>query len=599
MVYTEYMALSFNNLKIRSKLMVLYVIAFLVPIVIITVILSFWLNYRLGEWQMRVSRASMLQTASLYQTMLRSTEAMSDSLFVNKTVQDTLLRHYDSVQEVYEQYANTQFLDDFLRTNADVASFRYYTENPTMLDNAYFIKVTDDIKNSLWYRQAKESHGNILWTMKVDDISHKKMLSLVRAVHSRLDNSFIAVLSINIAEETVHRLLKNLEYETLIAINGKLEFSSHDLPDSRRPAFLLQNFSDEVTSVNSIEWNGQQSAALFCQLYEDKISTMVLMQFIPRKVMRTTTMQTVIICLLVMASGAAVSALLLIFFSRYFERRVSYIDNEIKKIVQNDFETGPRLTGSDEFALMFDQLTKTSSNIKTLIDEVYRHKISQEQLLSRQNDIRFKMLASQINPHFLFNTLETIRMQAIADSNKDVAYTIKLLAKILRHNLDVAEHPVPLMEEIDVISNYLEIQHLRFASRVSYAIMFLSPVKDVAILPLLIQPLVENSFSHGLEARTKDGFIYILVDTEGDELTVSVKDNGCGMSKEQLESLTKKLELNTVETVSTSIGMLNVNQRIKLFYGKQYGLHIESQLDKGTTVTIRVPLIRLQEVTEK
>ena len=587
------MALFLNRLKIRNKLMLLYVIAFLVPIVLITVILSFWINYRLEDWQMRVARASMLQTARLYQTMLKTTESMSDSLYVNKTVQETLQKNYSSAQEVYEQYLDTAFLDDFLRMNSNVASFRYYCENPTILDNAYFIKASDDIKSSLWYRQAKESHGNILWTMKIDDITHKKMLSLVRAVQSRTDGSFIAVLSINIAEDTVLRLIRAQENETLIAVNGKLEFSSGSLPDSRRPSFLNQDFSgEEITQAYTV-WNNENVAGLFYRVYEDRASTMILMQFIPRTVLRTTTFKTVLVCLLVLGSGAAISALLLTLFSRYFENRVHYINNEIKKIVQNDFETGARLEGSDEFSEMFDALSKTSSTIKTLIDEVYTHKLSQAQLLSRQNDIRFKMLASQINPHFLFNTLETIRMQAIADGSKDVAYTIKLLAKILRHNLDVAERPVPLMEEIDVISNYLEIQHLRFKERVSYAIMFLCPVKDVEILPLLIQPLVENSFSHGLESHVRDGFIYILIDSKDDTLSISVSDNGSGMSKEKLMELTKKLDDNKVEAVNSSIGMLNVNQRIKLFYGEQYGLNIQSEEGKGTVVTIQVPCIRM------
>ena len=587
------MALFINRLKIRNKLMLLYVIAFLVPIALITVILSFWINYRLEDWQMRVARASMLQTARLYQTMLKTTESMSDSLYVNKTVQETLQKNYSSAQEVYEQYLDTAFLDDFLRMNSNVASFRYYCENPTILDNAYFIKASDDIKSSLWYRQAKESHGNILWTMKIDDITHKKMLSLVRAVQSRTDGSFIAVLSINIAEDTVLRLIRAQENETLIAVNGKLEFSSGSLPDSRRPSFLNQDFSgEEITQAYTV-WNDENVAGLFYQVYEDRASTMILMQFIPRAVLRTTTFKTVLVCLLVLGSGAAISALLLTFFTRYFENRVHYINNEIKKIVQNDFETGARPEGSDEFSEMFDALSKTSSTIKTLIDEVYTHKLSQAQLLSRQNDIRFKMLASQINPHFLFNTLETIRMQAIADGSKDVAYTIKLLAKILRHNLDVAERPVPLMEEIDVISNYLEIQHLRFKERVSYAIMFLCPVKDVEILPLLIQPLVENSFSHGLESHVRDGFIYILIDSKDDILSISVSDNGSGMSKEKLMELTKKLDDNKVEAVNSSIGMLNVNQRIKLFYGEQYGLNIQSEEGKGTVVTIQVPCIRM------
>ncbi|MBQ5400200.1 MAG: sensor histidine kinase, partial [Treponema sp.] len=302
----------------------------------------------------------------------------------------------------------------------------------------------------------------------------------------------------------------------------------------------------------------------------------------------------VLICAAIMLVGAMVSLFSILLFSGYFSRRVDYVKGEIKKVVQNKFELGPRLSGTDEFVEIYDSLETTANNIKTLIDEVYQHRINREKLLARQNDIRFKMLASQINPHFLFNTLETIRMQALADGNKEVARTIKLLAKILRHNLDATDQPVPLVDEMEAVSNYLDIQHLRFADRVSYDIMFMCNVDGIGILPLLIQPLVENSFSHGLEERKPGGFICITIDTDDDgSLLIRISDNGCGMSEQKLEQLRSRLATGTVEKFTTSIGMVNVNQRIKLYYGEKYGLQIESRINEGTEVVMKIPRVPL------
>ena len=139
------------------------------------------------------------------------------------------------------------------------------------------------------------------------------------------------------------------------------------------------------------------------------------------------------------------------------------------------------------------------------------------------------MLSNQINPHFLFNTLETIRMKAISASDKEVANMLKLLASLLRYNLSVRGKPVPLYNELEAIQNCLAIQHMRFGNRISYDIVTMCDVKKLDILPLLIQPIVENSFSHGLEDKVSGGFIYIIISSENvnhcDRITICVKDN--------------------------------------------------------------------------
>ena len=584
----------FNNLKIKQKLIVLYFAAFTVPLIIVTILLSIWLHGTLEKWQFIQAESGISQTVTLFKDLMTNCSELSDSLYVNQAVQDTLLRKYSSSMDVYNQYINTTFLDDFLRANRNVSSFRYYTENPSILDNAYFIKTTPDILDSKWYKAAKESNGKISWVIKTDNISRKKMLSLVRSVWSRKEHEFVGVLSINIDSDKIIQLLQSQEFETFIGINGKVEFSSRDLPANKYPLFLSKSINSNKTEIFYDEWNGIKSAVLENSIFGAYDNQIVFVQIIPRTKIINTTATGILICVLIMIFASVVSLVCLIIFSNYFDKRVSYVNNEIKKVVQNDFELGPRLEGTDEFAEIFDALHGTTLNIKKLIAEVYQHKIEQEQLLSRQNDIRFKMLASQINPHFLFNTLETIRMQAFADGNKDVAQTIKLLAKILRHNLAVTDRPVPLMEEIEAVSNYLDIQHLRFADRVTYDIIYTCDVRDIGTLPLLIQPVVENSFIHGLESTQKGGFIYISISSDDDKnLYITIRDNGVGMSQEKLEELRKKLSTGTVETINSSIGMVNVNQRIKLFYGEEYGLTITSEIGKGTTVTIHVPIVPL------
>lgn len=573
----------------KQKLLVIYSLAFLFPMLIINICLYSWFYGRAKNWQIEQAQTSVAHTSSLLKDMIECAEELSDSLYINRAVQDTISRSFRSVQEVYDRYMDLDFLDDFLHSSSDIYSFRYYTENATLLDNSFFVKVNDDIKTTSWYKNARDASGKITWQMQNDSVTGKNMLALIRGVFRKPDGKFLGALVIYLSTEKILKLLSKHENETFISVNGRIEFSSKSLPDIRRPPIINVNMDDKDRLVLDGEYQEQKVLALMTKLSGGR-GDIILTQMINKKSVVRSTSFAIVICLVIMFLGSSLSLALIFSFSEYFSKRVEYINGEIKKVVKNNFELGPRLSGTDEFVEIYDALGTTSNTIKTLIDEVYQHKINKEQLLAHQNEIRFKMLASQINPHFLFNTLETIRMQALADGNRDVARTIKLLAKILRHNLDATDRPVTLVDEMEAVSNYLDIQHLRFADRVSYDIMFMCNVDGLGILPLLVQPLVENSFSHGLEDRRPGGFICITIDSnEDNNIVIKIKDNGCGMSKEKLIQLRERLATGTVEKFTTSIGMVNVNQRIKLYYGSQYGIVVDSVLGEGTEVTMTLP----------
>ena len=143
-----------NRLKIKQKLLFIYSVAFLLPMVIITVCLSSWFYGLLRNWRVEQAKTSIAHTSSLLLDMIRSAEELSDSLYINRAVQDTISRSFSTNQEVYDRYMELDFLDDFLHATTDVASFRYYTENQTLLDNSYFCKSTEDVRTSSWYKNA-------------------------------------------------------------------------------------------------------------------------------------------------------------------------------------------------------------------------------------------------------------------------------------------------------------------------------------------------------------------------------------------------------------------------------------------------------------
>lgn len=251
--------------------------------------------------------------------------------------------------------------------------------------------------------------------------------------------------------------------------------------------------------------------------------------------------------------------------------------------------------------------------IKEKDAKMYEARLSEQQLLNEQQVMEMKMLASQINPHFLYNTLESIRMQALTAGNREVANSIKLLGKSMRYVLEnTGTAMVTLKKELDYMETYLQIQRIRFGSRFNYEIHMQEGFdpNHYMILPILLQPIVENAILHGMEQVEENGLISVSMEaipaermstdktsrgtTDASEtdgrLKICISDNGCGMTEEELEALQIKISQKTLNRKS-SIGLCNINQRIRLCHGEEYGMKIDSTLGKGTAITVTLPIV--------
>ncbi len=581
-----------NELKIKYKLLLLYLLTFFLPMLVLSVFSVNYLYRTLSDWELARSQSSFQRMESFFSSLLVTMGDISDRLYVNKAVQAIVGKSYSSPLEVYRDYEALGFPDDFLFAYEAIASLRFYTENQTLLDNSFFTKTTDAVRESGWYRQALELRGQPFWTVKQDSITNKRYLSLVRSVWGRIDRSFVGVQSINIEPQYVSGILREEVSEAFVFFDGDLLFAS--VPQAASDLPPLGTVRGKMTNI---KWQ-QGSYGMFVKDFSSSRSASPLFTFmylVPREQLDAATRYVLRVVIAALLFCLLFSVLMILLFSFYFGKRVAKVRSGILNVVARRFEIPPSIGGNDEFSDIYNALQETAGNIRQLINEVYIRDVEKGQFIARQNDIRFKMLAAQINPHFLFNTLEHIRMKSLAAGDRDVPFMLKILAQMLRYNLSVQSTPVPLMREIEAVSNYLVIQHKRFARRMSYDIVPLCDARHILILPLLIQPIVENSFVHGLESMTEGGFIYILLAVErgeaGEELVISVQDNGCGIPAERLAEIKDKLRDEKVEELSSSIGMVNVNQRIRLFYGSSYGIVIESRMGKGTAVTIRVPLV--------
>ena len=226
---------------------------------------------------------------------------------------------------------------------------------------------------------------------------------------------------------------------------------------------------------------------------------------------------------------------------------------------------------------MVDQLQQLTADI------VLEHEQKQKSELDA--------LQSQINPHFLYNALDIIVWMIEKEQPKEAVHIVTALARLFRISLSRGKNIIPVRDELEHVQNYLTIQKMRYKNKFSYEIIVEDAVKDLSIIKLVVQPLVENAIYHGMDFMDGDGKITITARIEGEELRLSVADNGLGMKPEVVERL---LIENTPVSKGSGVGLKNVNERIKLYFGDQYGVLIESEPDVGTCITLVLPVIRCE-----
>lgn len=218
-------------------------------------------------------------------------------------------------------------------------------------------------------------------------------------------------------------------------------------------------------------------------------------------------------------------------------------------------------------------------------------------IIVKSNDEKLDILSSQIKPHFLYNTLESIRGKALADGAVEVSEMTESLSSFFRYCISRKTNIVHLRDELNNIQEYMKIQQFRFDNRFSMEIINEGTDRtlDYMIPKLTLQPLVENSIVHGLEVRAGKGKISIRIQETDRTVLVYVEDDGVGIEESRLDTINKILRQNENEPQNKpdiGIALYNINARMKLLYGPEYGLHIYSTQNVGTTVEVRFPCLQ-------
>lgn len=585
----------FRNTNVKKQLNFIYFTSLLLPILIIGITLIFNARTLLINHYQNLVESDNTRVKSIMFDVTTTVYNISDEIFIDKNLQSFLATRYTSNQESYKNcstYYST--IRDYITRNTFISSIDLYTINPTIYSYASIKPVTDDILKSDWYTKVS-NHADVIWKSFPSQDSWgnaSQELCLLRRIPI-ISTGEYAILVIRVSNIYLKNRIQNNTLYNTVTVNQDPVFFSTKRSLSGQPLTI------------PIDYDKQQYQYSGKLVYEDKKTIAQITTLIPYsskdKIYITTldfnafpdTTKIILIITSIILVGTIIPYVFFTIFTQRFSARIITLRGEMHKARKGNYNIIDNFKGNDELSEVFSDLKLMINSIKLMDSQMYESKIQEQVLKNQQQKMEYKMLASQINPHFLYNTLETIRMKALMEGNPSVANAIKLLGKSMHYVLENnGTSSTTLQKELNYISIYLTIQKLRFNDRVNYTLNVPSDMnlEECRILPLLLQPVVENSILHGLERAKYVGQINIDVQTQLDDLLIiKIYDNGLGMTEEVLTELNNNIQISKRKS-NMSIGLYNINQRIKLFYGEAYGIEIKSRPKEGTLVTLTLPL---------
>jgi len=485
--------------------------------------------------------------------------------------------------------AVTDFLKTIMLSRKDIASIGVFGYNGRFVSDGGSGNLNPyvDVKEQSWYSEAKEGRGKVFISpshvQPVFKEDYRWVVSLSREIRSPDNTKGLGILLVDLNFSVINDILNGIElgkrgYVYIIDRSGRVVY--HPQQQLLYSNLKTEKIEEALALDNGsfITSEGGQS-----RIYTVQDSgfgwKIVGVSYVSELVNNKGEMQT---SFFILGGISLVVALLLSFLlSRNLTRPIHQMQKHMSEVEKGNFDIQVPVDSTREIGMLARAFNLMVVRIRELMAQVVK-----EQEFKRKSELN--ALQAQINPHFLYNTLDSIVWMAENDKSAEVVRMTSALARLFRASISKGSELVPIRNEVEHISNYLTIQKMRYRDKLDFCIDVDDAIKGNLTLKVLLQPLVENAIYHGIKNKYGTGTIRITGEREGETIVLRVNDNGVGMDEETRKSL---LSPATDAKQGKGVGLMNVHERIRLYFGKIYGLTIDSEPDEGTTVTVKFPVL--------
>ncbi|MBE5958034.1 MAG: HAMP domain-containing protein [Lachnospiraceae bacterium] len=588
-----------NSISIRKKTIISYILILSAAIVSVAAVLIAMFSVKYEKQLLYSSSQSCTQAKEFLEYRANSVQYASNLLQVDNELQEILTRSESEVADDYIlQNKDMMYMENYIYSlcnSTDIFQISLYVPNYFMyVDQEVLFRNLDTFEKTVEYDKLKNSKKSGIWlpTEKIYSADTSKWVEVISFLREIKDVSdltrTIGVQRVSIKYDDIYSILKNSK----ITKNGLVCLISGDeeligATDEKQYQLMKGEFIKyknnyingsvwekikvdgkkyyiNNTPINSTDWS-LIVAVPESELFNDFLSLVTGM---------------IGVIFLIFLLAIAISVV----FSKMITTRISELAAKMENFKKTDFENiedDVKDMGNDEIGSLFVSFNNMKNEIDRLIEAEYENGKSVKQA-------ELKALQAQINPHFLYNTLDLINWKALDCGAESIVDISKALAKFYRLSLNKGKEFSKLSEEFDHVKYYVAIQNYRFENRIKLSFDIDERINDLISLHIILQPLVENCIVHGMKDMSEEENIYITVSGKliDNDVELIVEDSGCGVDVEAMnESLLKDFDKDG------GYGVKNINARIKLCYGEKYGLHYMENSFGGTSVRIIIPKV--------
>lgn len=591
-----------QNWSIRRKL-IFYCYLIITPILLFISTFLFLRNYRSTlEEQAEIDGKSAQSLAENINLLQKDVEDFSTYLYINQDINAILTTDQPEVlnqdSQLWRNQAPMKMLQDMVALKGYIKTVAIYPENGVnaylkSIDSSSYLRETEQVRQTQTYRMAMEARGKVVWRLAEKDYneiyqtSRTDKLILCREIYDSTKKKPLGYVVIGASADTFSSLCENsLRHEKegilVLSHNGEKlikegEISLEILEYLTKEAFTGRGYR-ENNRVFSYE-----GYHIYC-VQKDRNAAIVC-KIVPKGNLLGI-LGSIISAPLILLMGFLIGLYpILIFVSNIISKPLKRLCEAMDQFKKGDFNQRIETVARDEVGQVSEGFNRMVEDIQYLINKNYI-------MALQEKESELRALQAQINPHFLFNTLDCLYWRVQECGNGEIGEDIMALSNLFRLVLGQGSAVTAVRTEKDMLETYLHIQKMRFEKRLEYCIDLEEPLLEMPIPKLILQPFVENAVVHGLEGAKGECMLTIEGRIQGKYMEFIISDTGNGMTREQVEEIFRTE--NTGRYASQRIGryaIKNVKERLELKYGPEnYCLEIESTLGKGTRVRILLPV---------
>lgn len=578
-----------NNYKLNKKLLFLYVVCVLLPLIVTDSVVIYIALHTEEVKQQHMMENDVNAVQFSFSNSIESAASVVKAVDTNEYIDNFLNEKYESSLSYFvacNKAKNLLFNNDI---GGDSSRMTIYADNETITNGGKFSRLSS-IKDEEWYQYMVQTGCNTCVYTYYDQsrspvVGAKRKILFLRRMNC-YGSGCEKVVKIELDYSALVQGLVKMNYESPIYIcsDGKILYSNDGKSSSTGMDFLPFIYEDQVGYEKEMTVYGKT-----LQIYALKSKANIV----------DSMLQNAPLILLLVLINAVFPLTFMVAINRSLTTRIRELGQAFESVDQDRLVSIACVRGKDEIGALMQNYNRMVDRTNELIQTVYKDRLKKQEMDIARQHAELLALHSQINPHFLFNALESIRMHSIIKQEYETADMVSKLAVMTRQNVDWGEELVEIRREMEFVEAYLGLQKYRFGDRLSYQLDVAEDCRELRLPKLTVVTFVENACVHGIERKTTPGWIFVRISRDEEELCIEVEDTGDGMDEQTVKILNEKLQNPSIEQLKdkSRVGMLNASLRIKMLTSGNYRISIESEQGVGTMIQLRLSLEALMNST--